>query len=79
MQVITLAQSISLSQYSTCSSELLVQQYNKLSMKQPNIPSLLVLKWLFRISKGGIGSAVKLSTWDLKAWQKEEVLHKRGF
>ncbi len=30
-------------------------------MKQLNVPSLLVLKWHFGISNGGLGSAVKLS------------------
>ncbi len=32
-------------------------------MKQLNIPSLLVLKWHFRIGIGGVSSAVKLSNW----------------
>ncbi len=44
-----------------------------------NVPSLLVLKWRFRISNKGLGSAVKLSTWDLNPWRKELVLYKRGF
>ncbi len=44
-----------------------------------NVPSLLVLKWHFRISNKGLGSAVKLSTWDLNPWRKEIVLYKRGF
>ncbi len=47
-------------------------------MKQLNVPSLLVLKWHFGISNGGLGSAVKLSTLDLYPWRKEVVLHKKG-
>ncbi len=40
------------------------------------IHSFKVLKWCFWISNGGLGSAVKLSNWDLNPWQKEVVLHK---